>query len=328
MIVTRTPLRLPIGGGGTDLPYYYSKHKGFLITATINKYIYITLHERKFYQESLLKYSQIEQIKNIDEIKHTRIREALRLLNIKNPLEIVSIADVPAKTGLGSSSSFLVGLLNALHAYKREFVSIANLAEEACHIDIDVLKEPIGKQDQYASAYGGFVQMDINQKGKVIVSRLDIEQDTIDELKKNLFLFYTNIERDASDVLKEHQKNATSSPDSNAEGMHQIKKIGYEIKKALENGDTRRFGEWLNVHWETKKTFSNKVTNPQIDKWYDLAVGNGAIGGKIMGAGGGGFFMFYCDKSHKEFRKSMANSGLKELEFNFDFDGSKILFNA
>lgn len=327
MIVTKTPLRIPIGGGGTDLPFYYSKNKGFLIAATINKYIYITLHERKFYQESLLKYSQIENVKSIEEIKHTRIREALRFLNIHDPLEITSIADVPARTGLGSSSSFLVGLLHALHAYKREFVSIANLAEEACKIDLEVLKEPIGKQDQYAAAYGGMLQMEINQKGKVIVSRLDITQDTIEELQRNLFLFYTGITREASEVLSDQKKNAETKHES-IEGMDQIKQIGIEIKKALENGDTRRFGEWLNVHWETKKTLSNKMTNPQIDKWYNLAIENGAIGGKVMGAGGGGFLMFYCDKNQKEFRKAMASSGLKELEFKFEFDGSKVLFNA
>jgi len=328
MIVVRTPLRIPIGGGGTDLPYFYTKNKGFLITATINKYIYITLHERKFYQNSLLKYSQIENVKEIDEIKHTRIREALRLLNIKDNLEITSIADVPARTGLGSSSSFLVGLLNALHAHKREFVSVANLAEEACHIDLDVLKEPIGKQDQYAAAYGGIIQMDINQKGKVIASRLDISQDTVEELKRNMFLFYTGLQREASEVLQDQKKNAEISPEKQMKGMDQIKNIGIEIKKSLEKGDTRKFGKWLNVHWDTKKTFSDKMTNPQIDKWYNTAIENGAIGGKIMGAGGGGFFMFYCDKNQKEFRKAMTNSGLKELEFQFDFDGSKILFNA
>ncbi len=327
MIVTKTPLRLPIGGGGTDLPFYYTKNKGFLLTATINKYIYITLHERKFYQESLLKYSQIENIKNIEEIKHTRIREALRLLNIHDHLEITSIADVPARSGLGSSSSFLVGLLNALHSYKREFVSVANLAEEACKIDIEILKEPIGKQDQYAAAYGGFLQMEINQKGKVIASRLDITQDTIEELQRNLFLFYTGITREASEVLADQKKTAEKS-DTSIEGMNQIKQIGIDIKKALEHGDTRRFGEWLNVHWETKKTLSKKMTNPQIDKWYNLAIENGAIGGKVMGAGGGGFFMFYCEKNQKEFRKAMTNSGLKELDFKFDFDGSKVLFNA
>ena len=327
MIVTKTPLRLPIGGGGTDLPYYYAKNKGFLITATINRYIYITIHERKFYQETLLKYSKIEYVKGIDEIKHTRIREALRLLNINDPLEITSMADVPAQTGLGSSSSFLVGLLNALHAYKREFVSVANLAEEACKIDIEILKEPIGKQDQYAAAYGGIIQMEINQKGKVIVSRLDITQDTIEELQRNLFLFYTGITRDASEVLLDQKKKAEKSPDS-LEVMGQIKKIGFEIKKALENGDTRRFGEWLNVHWETKKGLSSKITNPDIDRWYNLAIENGAIGGKVIGAGGGGFFMFYCDRNQRDFRKAMINNGLKELEFKFEFDGSKILFNA
>lgn len=327
MIVTKTPLRLPIGGGGTDLPYYYSKHKGFLVTATLNKYIYITVHERKFYQESLLKYSNIENVKNIDEIKHTRIREALRLLNVTEPLEITSMADVPSQTGLGSSSSFLVGLLNALHAYKREYVSVAALAEEACKIDLEILKEPIGKQDQYAAAYGGLMQMEISQKGKVMVSRLDVHQDTVEELQRNLFLFYTGISRDASEVLQEQKSKAESSQVS-AEGLTQIKEIGYAIKKALENGDTRRFGEWLNVHWETKKKLSGKITNPQIDRWYKTAIENGAIGGKIMGAGGGGFFMFYCDKNQKEFRKAMTNSGLKELDFKFEFDGSKILFNA
>ncbi len=237
------------------------------------------------------------------------------------------MADVPSQTGLGSSSSFLVGLLNALHAYKREYVSVAALAEEACKIDLEILKEPIGKQDQYAAAYGGLMQMEISQKGKVMVSRLDVHQDTIEELQRNLFLFYTGISRDASEVLQDQKSRAESSQVS-TEVLTQIKGIGYEIKKALENGDARRFGEWLNVHWETKKNLSNRITNPQIDKWYSTAIENGAIGGKIMGAGGGGFFMFYCDKNQKEFRKAMTSSGLKELDFKFEFDGSKILFNA
>ena len=327
MIITRTPLRISIGGGGTDLPYYYSQHKGFLITATINKYIYIVLHERRFYQKSLIRWSEVEIVKNIDEIKHTRIREALRLLDVKDCVEITSMADIPANTGLGSSSSFLVGLLNALHTYKKELVSAGKIAEEACKIDLEILKEPMGKQDQYAASYGGIIQMDINKKGKVLVSKPNIDGYTIEELQRNLFLFYTGIRRDASSVLADQKKNTENSPDR-IEYMNQTKKIGIEIKKTLEKGDTRRFGEWLNIHWEIKKKFSDKMTNKMINKWYDLAIQNGAVGGKIVGAGGGGFFMFYCDKNQKKFRNAMVNSGLKELEFQFDFDGSKVIFNA
>ncbi|OGX08450.1 MAG: galactokinase [Omnitrophica WOR_2 bacterium GWA2_47_8] len=327
MIITRTPLRISIGGGGTDLPHYYSKHKGFLITATINKYIYIVLHPRTFYNESLIRWSQMEVVKSINEIKHTRIRESLRYMGVTEPIEVTSMADVPAQTGLGSSSSFLVGLLNALHTYKNEFASAATLAEEACEIDLDILKEPMGKQDQYAAAYGGILQLDINQKGKVMAGRLDIDHYTVEDLQNNLFLFYTGIKRDANTVLADQKKGAEEDP-RKMEGMHQTKMIGMEIKKALEKGDTRKFGEWLNIHWEHKKKFSSKMTNPLIDKWYNLALENGAIGGKVVGAGGGGFLMFYCESNQKKFRKAMIEAGLRELPFQFEFDGSKVVFNA
>src|SRR3989338_5186400 len=327
MIITRTPLRISIGGGGTDLPYYYSKYKGFLVTATINKYIYIVLHPRTFHNESLIRYSRMEVVKNIDKIKHKAIRESLRYMGIAEPIEITSMADIPSQTGLGSSSTFLVGLLNALHTYKNEFASAATLAEEACEIDLDILKEPMGKQDQYAAAYGGILQLDINQKGKVMAGRLDIDHYTVEDLQNNLFLFYTGIKRDANTVLADQKKGAEEDP-RKMEGMHQTKMIGMEIKKALEKGDTRKFGEWLNIHWEHKKKFSSKMTNPLIDKWYNLALENGAIGGKVVGAGGGGFLMFYCESNQKKFRKAMIEAGLRELPFRFEFDGSKIIFNA
>lgn len=325
-IITKTPIRIPLGGGGTDLPFYYKKYGGSLVSAAIDKYIYVTVSQRRFYKDILLKYSKTECVNSIDELEHTRVREALRLLGIRNGIEITTMADVPAQTGMGTSSSFLVGLLNALHTYKREFVSNKKLAEEACKIEIDVLKEPIGKQDQYMASFGGVTHLNINKNGSVIVSSINIHEDTIKELEENLFLYYTGIRRNASEVIK-HQTKAVKDDESKLEYMTQIKKIGEEIKKALEMGNLKRFGEWLNIHWETKKNFTKHMSSLDIDKWYDIAMKNGALGGKIMGAGGGGFFMFYCDGDKRKFREVMRNCGLQEMPFKFDLEGSKVLVN-
>jgi len=325
MIISRTPVRVPIGGGGTDLPFFQPKYGASLITSAINKHIYVNVNKR-FEDTIRVSYSKTEIVDSIEDLKHDRVREALRLLDLKKGIEITTIADIPSGTGMGTSSSFLVGLLNALHAYKREYTDTKTLAEEACKIEIDILKEPIGKQDQYAAAYGGIINLGINKDGKVMVSPLNIS-DVLHELQENLFMFYTGITRDTTKILSK-QQNEAESDEEKAKNMMEIKKIGEEIKKALESGNCRRFGEWLNIHWETKKKLASVMSNTEIDKWYDYALKNGAIGGKIMGAGGGGFFLFYCDKNKNNFADKMSKIGLSRVPFRFDFDGSKIVFNA
>ncbi|MFA5856726.1 MAG: hypothetical protein WC867_05180 [Candidatus Pacearchaeota archaeon] len=327
MIVTRAPLRLPLGGGGTDLPFYSSKFGGQMVSAAINKYNYIIVEKRDFYDEFFIRYSKTEIVKNIDDIQHTRIKAALKYLDIKDPLEITAISDVPAGTGLGSSSTFLVALLKALHTYKREDVSAKKLAEEASHIEINILKEPIGKQDQYAAAYGGVTHLEIEKNGSVLASPLNISYTTLEDLENNTLLFSTGIRRDAVEVISDQKKNAESD-DEKMKQMHIIKDIGKEIKKALEEGNTIKVGRWLNAHWETKKKFSKKMSTDDIDKYYELGLKNGAIGGKLVGAGGGGFLMFYCENNKRQLRDAMEKAGLKELPFKFDMDGCKVLYEG
>ncbi|MBD3203189.1 galactokinase [Candidatus Woesearchaeota archaeon] len=326
MIISRTPMRISIGGGGTDLPYYYTKNGGSLVSAAIDKFMYISVNKR-FHNTSLIKYSKIEEVNDNKKIEHPLIREALSLLNIKEPIEITSIADISSGTGLGSSGSFTAGLLNALHLYKGEYVSKKTIAEEACHIEMDILKDPVGKQDQYIASFGGIMNMNISQKGNVSITPLDISWDTIKELEENILLFYTGVRRSSFTVLKSQKQEAEKDYDK-MEYLGKIKKIGNEIKSALEKGNTRRFGQWLNIHWQTKKQLTNKMSNPDIDKWYETALKNGALGGKIMGAGGGGFFMFYAEENHHEMlRSAMKEQELHEFPFKFDFDGTKIILN-
>jgi len=327
MIITRAPLRLSIGGGGTDLPFYSSRFGASLVTAALNKYVYIILEKRDFYDEFLIKYSKTEYAKKIQDIQHTRIRAALEYLDIKEPLEIVSLADVPSGTGLGSSSAFLIALLKALHTYKREYVSTKKLAEEACDIEINILKEPIGKHDQYASAFGGLISLDIDKQGNVVVSPLNVSYSTLEQLEQNTLMFYTGVERSASEILADQAKKAESE-EGKMNQMHIIKDIGLEIKRALEQGETRKFGQWLNVHWETKKKFSNKMSSSEIDKYYELALRNGALGGKLVGAGGGGFLLLYCEDKKRQLREAMSKLELKELPFRLDMEGCKVLYEG
>jgi len=326
MIVTRTPVRIPLGGGGTDLPSYYTQYGGFLISAAIDKYIYITVNKR-FEKSIRVSYSSTEIADSFDDIKHPIVREALKHLKIDSGIEITSIADVPSNTGLGSSSSFTVGLLNALHTYKNEKVNAKDLAEEACYIEIELLKEPIGKQDQYAAAFGGIICLEIDRLGSVKTIPLKLSEDSLDQLESNTLLFYTGIKRSASEVLGSQNKNASLNQEKVVQGMHQIKKIGLEIKEAFEKEDLETFGKLLDQHWQIKKTLSDKITQDKIDQWYEVAKKNGALGGKLMGAGGGGFFMFYCNNGKNGFRKTMEQEELKEMRFRLDFDGSKVLVN-
>lgn len=327
MIITKTPLRLSVGGGGTDLPFFYPKFGGAMVTAAIDKYIYVFVSPRRFHDEHRIAYSKTENVRLIDEIQNSRVKEAMKLIGIKEPLEISTISEVPGTSGLGSSSAFLVGLLKALHAYKGEHVSSKVLAEEASKIEIEILKEPIGKQDQYASSHGGIIHLDISKTGNVAATRINLRADTLKDLDNHLFMFYTGIQRSASEVIRDQTIRAVSDDDK-MNCMLKIKEIGQDIKNALEAGNAKRFGELMHAHWETKKQMSEKMTNPQIDEWYNLGLKNGALGGKIMGAGGGGFLLFYTERKASEFIKSMEESGLKYVPFKFDFDGSRIIHNA
>jgi D-glycero-alpha-D-manno-heptose-7-phosphate kinase len=326
VIISRTPVRLPLGGGGTDLASYYSKFGGFLVSAAIDKHNYIAVKSR-FENGFRISYSKTEIVDGVEDIKQPIVREALRLLKIKDYLEIVSIADIPGRSGLGGSSSYAVGVLNALHFFKRENVSRETLAEEACRIEIDVLKEPIGKQDQYVASFGGINCYEIENDGTVRVSPLVISSHCTAELESNLLLFYTGIKRDASRILERQKEDEERGVGRVIETMHEIKNIGYKVRDSLSDGDIRSFGELLDLHWNTKRKLSEQVTNDRIDQLYEIAKRNGALGGKIMGAGGGGFFMFYSENGKEKLRNAMTREGLREVRFRFDFDGSKILLN-
>jgi len=329
MIISRAPVRITLGGGGTDLASYYSKYEGALIAAAIDKYTFVMAHPR-FTKDIQLNYSELELVEKVSDIKHNIFREALKLLKIKPGVELNSLSDIIGRSGMGTSGSFTVCLLNALHAYKKEFVSQKQLAEEACKIEIDILKESIGKQDQYMAAFGGITHLQFAKDGTVTVEPVKISEETRDEMENNLMLFYTGITRYASNILKEQNEKSKKDDPNIIDTLHEIKKIGLNTKKALEKGDADKLGEYFDVHWETKKQLSKGITNKFIDNFYNLAMKNGAIGGKIMGAGGGGFFMFYHNGNNKEktkFTKILAKQGLNKLRFNFDFEGAKILLN-
>lgn len=324
MIIARSPLRISLGGGGTDLPSYYESHEGFLISAAIDKYVYITLHQT-FDQEILLKYSKFEKVTSVDEIQHPIIREALKMLEITSPnLEICSMADIPAGTGLGSSSSFTTALLRALHAMKGNIVSTRTLAEEACEIEMNRLHEPIGKQDQYIAAYGGITCMNFHKDGYVWVDPLNISNETLYNLEDNLCLYFTGFSRSAGSILAEQDKKSKEMDADMIKNLDFVKDLGYQSKKAFEAGDLDTFADIMNVHWEYKKKRSGGMSNPQIDEWYDLALKNGAMGGKMIGAGGGGFLMFYA-KDKIKLRKALSHTGMSEVRFRFEKEGSKIL---
>jgi len=330
MIVVRAPFRLPLGGGGTDLPSYYQKHNAFLVTAAINKYMFININKPAIVDKIKINYSKVEILETncINEIKHDIVRETLKYLNIKCPLEISSMADLSAGTGMGSSSSYTVALLKGLNQLKRRYISLHELAEEACKIEIDLIGKPIGKQDQYAAAYGGIIQLEIDHLGNVNVIPLKIDNEVIYELENRLMMFYTNIQRDANEILGEQSQKAKVDEKVVINSMHKIKEIGLEIKKCLETGDIDCFGKLLNEHWEEKQRISSKMSNRQINKWYEIGKKNGAIGGKIMGAGGGGFMLFCVESGkRKTLRQAMENAGMRYMDFKFDFEGVKIMGN-
>jgi D-glycero-alpha-D-manno-heptose-7-phosphate kinase len=327
MIVTRTPTRISLGGGGTDIRSYASRYGGFLISAAIDKYVYITVNKR--FEDSIrVSYSKTEIAERVEDIEHPIVREALRLLNLESGLEIVSIADVPGNTGLGSSGSFTVGLLNALHTFKREHVSARVLAEEASTILMDILDEPIGKHDQYLAAFGGVICLDIAQDGTVAMSPGPVCDGTIQELENCVLLFYTGMTRMASEVLADQGRALSQGDEDVAGGLHSIKEIGWQVHEALGRGDLRRFGELLDHHWQSKKRLSKKVSSDHVDRWYEMARANGALGGKLVGAGGGGFLMLCCENGDKaRLRQVMVAERLREMRFAIDFEGSKVLVN-
>ncbi len=328
MILSRAPTRITLGGGGTDFAAYYSKYGGFLIAGAINKYCTI-LANKRFYNSIRLSYSKMEIIDNVDDIEHRIFKAALKLLGIEQGIELHSAADVPAGCGLGTSSSFTVALLNALHAYKSEFINQRQLAEEACHIEIDLIGEPIGKQDQYMAAFGGLTCLTFEKNGGVTVEPLRISEEALDRLESNLVLFFTGKERNASEILSEHDKQSRKDNPAMIQNLHQIKEIGLETRRHLEKGEVDSLGEFLQVHWETKKKRSSKISYPFVDECYEVARKNGAIGGKLIGAGGGGFLMFYCNNSDKsKVIEAMHKMGLGWERFHFDFDGAKILANT
>ena len=324
MIIIRSPLRISLGGGGTDLPSYYRKHGGFLIAAAIDKYVYITIHQT-FVKELIIKYSSMERVLTVDQVQHPIIREVLKFVGITEAnLEITSMADIPAGTGLGSSGSFSTALLKALHTYRKNLVHPHELAADACRIEIDVLGEPVGKQDQYVSAYGGVTCFRFSPNDEVEAWPLQISSETLHNLEDNLTLFFTGYSRSASAVLKEQDDRSKQNDQKMIENLHFMKELGYRSQQALEAGNLHEFADLMNVHWENKKLRSNNMSNAQIDEWYALALENGALGGKLIGAGGGGFLMFYTEDKI-QLRNAMTRAGLKEVRFRFDFEGTKVL---
>ena len=325
MIITRSPLRITLGGGGTDLPSYYQNHGGFLISAAIDKYVYVTVM-RPFVEGVFLKYSKLEQVATIDEIQHPIIRQAIRMLGFKTPqLEITTLADIPAGTGLGSSGSFSTALLKALYAHRRRLLHPSELAELACDIEMNQLGEPTGKQDQYAAAYGGVTCFTFNPDESVDARPLKVSMDALFDLEDNLLLFFSGFSRSAGSILKDQKERTEQSDDAMLLNLHYVKELGLRSQQALEGGNTRLFGELMHEHWEHKKRRSGGMSNPRIDECYELGRNNGAIGGKLVGAGGGGFLLFFSE-DHKRLRAAMAQAGLEEVRFRFDFEGTKVLF--
>ncbi len=326
MIIARSPLRITLGGGGTDLPSYYRENEGFLVAAAIDRYVYVTVM-RPFTPGIYLKYSQLEHVEHIQDVGHPIIREALQIMGFKTPqVEITTLADIPAGTGLGSSGSFTTALLKALYAHRKHLLHPSELAEMACHIEIDRLGEPIGKQDQFIAAYGGLTCLTFKRDDTVEAKPLALSMNTLFDLEDNLLLFFTGFSRSAGSILKDQKIRTQKNDEEMIKNLHYIKELGYRSKEALESGNPELFGQLMHEHWEHKKRRSGGMSNPQIDEWYELGIKNGAIGGKLVGAGGGGFLMFYASDRNK-LRHAMADSGLEEVRFRFDYEGTKVILS-
>jgi len=327
MIIVRSPMRISLGGGGTDLPSYYREYGGFVISAAIDKYVHIAVHET-FEEKLILKYSKMETVGRVADVKHPIIREVLKLVNIRQPhLEITSLSDIPAGTGLGSSGSFTVALLYALYSLKHQVIGRSELAERACHIEIDKLREPVGKQDQYIASYGGVTCFDFGRDGSVTVAPIQLDSITLANLEDNLMLFFTRYTRSASNILRDQDTRSQREEPAVVENLHAVKRLGLESKAALESGDLHGFATIMNTHWENKKRRTPGMSNSRIDQHYKLALGNGALGGKLVGAGGGGFLMFYTEDKTR-LRQAMHKAGLREVRFRFDFQGCTTVIPA
>jgi D-glycero-alpha-D-manno-heptose-7-phosphate kinase len=327
MIIARSPLRITLGGGGTDLGSYYREHEGFLVAAAIDKYVYVTV-TRPFTEGIYLKYSQLEHVDRIPQVQHPIIRESLNIMGFKTPqVEITTLADIPAGTGLGSSGSFTTALLKALYTHRRRHLNQVELAELACHLEIDRLGEPVGKQDQYIAAVGGVTCFTFHRDDSVTAVPLSISMDTMFDLEDNLLLFFTGISRSAGSILKDQNMRTQQSDGDMLANLHYVKELGYRSKEALEKGDAHLFGELMHEHWGHKKRRSGGMSNPKIDEWYELGMKNGAVGGKLVGAGGGGFLMFLAENRNR-LRHTMAHAGLEEVRFRFDFEGTKIVMSS
>lgn len=324
MIIARSPLRLTLGGGGTDFPSYYTEHGGHLLAASINKYVYVTVH-RTFLDEIVLRYSSVERVKHASEIVHPIVRQALRLLQMESePVEMTTMADIASGTGLGSSGSFGTAILKALHRHRRRVISQKELAEMACHIEIDLLQEPVGKQDQYTAAYGGVNSYEFKTDGSVIVTPLAMSEDTLSLFRRQVLLFCTSITRRAPDILREQQTRTLKHDQQMIDNLNFVKELGYRSKTALEAGDMTAFGRLLHEHWHYKKQRSKEMSSPFIEQCYAQAMNAGCLGGKLIGAGGGGFLMF-CTEDPLALRSAMKELGLQELDYDFEFEGTTLL---
>ena len=324
MIITRSPLRISLGGGGTDLPSYYREHGGFLVAGALDKYVYLTLH-RTFVPELIVKYSKLERVASASQLEHPIIREAFALLGLDGrSLEVTSMADIPGGTGLGSSGSFTTALLKLLHAAKKNLISPAELAEQACHIELERLGEPIGKQDQYIAAVGGITAFTFHKDGRVEYRPCQITEETLFNLEDNLLMFFTGYSRSASAILKDQNDRSKKHDAAMLDNLHFTKDLGYQSLAALEGANLEEFARLMDVHWQRKKSRSTGMSNDRINEWYDHAMAHGALGGKLIGAGGGGFLMFYAaDKTR--LRHAMREKGLQEVRFRFDFEGTKVV---
>lgn len=332
MIVTRTPFRVTLGGGGTDLPSYYTRYGGFIFAMGIDKHMYVMINPPIVDRKIRLHYSQSETVDRIDDLRHELAREALRRNGIEDRMEVASMADLPSGTGLGSSSSYLVGLLNALHHYRRDYISLANLAEEACDIELNMLGKRIGKQDQYIAAYGGLTVLEIAGDGTVQVSALELGSSSIAALVANTHIYYTGVSRDAPEMLADQDRAMTATQDERssqiADSLHQIKDLGRRILAAIKTEDFDAWGHMLHEHWTLKKSLSSRISLGWVDQLYQLLrLEYGVLGGKLIGAGGGGFLMLYTPGGHKRLEQFMSSHRMPRLHYSVQPEGTTILAN-
>lgn len=325
MIITRTPFRITLGGGGTDLRSYYEQHGGFIFAAGLDKYMFIDANRSVADDLIRVKYSKSETVERIHELQHEIAREIFRFTAVEKNIEISSLADIPSGTGLGSSSCYAVGLLHAIHTMKRDYVPLAQLAEEDYHIEAEVLKRPIGKQDPYLAAFGGLTVLEIGKDGMVKVRAAKVSHEVADELQRNMLIFFTGKTRNADDILREQERSVQEKRKDVVDSMHYIKDLGYQILEAVENGNLDEVGKKFHEHWQYKKRISAQMSNADFDRIYDIARESGALGGKISGAGGGGFFTFYVPENQRGFREKMRQFNLREMRYHFDLEGTKVL---